>query len=90
MKKITGVLLCCAVVGGVAAVGFLSRMGPDDTAPVAAQLSEINVSVAKPIRGSLAQTTSFIGTVQPEESVQVFPKASGTVLRMPIDRKSVV
>ncbi len=81
MKKITGVLLCCAVVGGVAAVGFLSRMGPDDAAPVAAQLSEINVSVAKPVRGSLAQTTSFIGTVQPEESVQVFPKASGTVLR---------
>ncbi len=81
MKKITGVLLCCAVVGGVAAVGFLSRMGPDDAAPVAAQLSEINVSVAKPARGSLAQTTSFIGTVQPEESVQVFPKASGTVLR---------
>ncbi|MCI8649855.1 MAG: efflux RND transporter periplasmic adaptor subunit [Anaerotruncus sp.] len=82
MKKATGIILGCLVVAGVGGLGYgiVNRMQAPAVTTSAA-LPDIVISAAVPQQGSLEQTTSFIGTVEPDESVQVFPKVSGTVLR---------
>lgn len=80
MKKAVGIIACCVVVGGLAAIGIYSRMGKEALS-VSAQPTEILVAAQNPTRGDLSKTSSFIGTIQPDESVQVFPKTSGTVLK---------
>ncbi len=80
MKKRVLVISSCVVVAGLAAIGIGSRMKEPSQA-ASAPLADINVMAQVPEQGSLEQMSSFIGTIQPDESVQVYPKVSGTVLR---------
>lgn len=66
-----------AVIAAGAAVAV--RMS-NKAAPAAAAVSQVTVSANKPEIGSVALTSEFIGTVEPDQQVLVFPKVSGTVL----------
>lgn len=69
-------LLCAALVGLSACGGQGAQQASAQTDEVAA----LPVVVQLPEKGSLEQTTEFIGTVEPDELVSVLPKVGGTVL----------
>lgn len=79
-KKILIVLGCAAVVILAAiGVGMMGSKAPAVPAQAEAE-DEIRVSALNPQVGDLEVTTEFIGKVQPDESVNIFPKMAGTVL----------
>jgi RND family efflux transporter MFP subunit len=80
-KRVIAVTACAALVGAGAGALFWSR-SHQAAAPVQAQVEEtaVPVNVQSPSQGSLEVVAEFIGRVQPDESVNVFPKVAGTVL----------
>ncbi len=58
----------------------LAACSGEDTV-VAAEASAIKVTVANPTIGYIDQSTTFTGRVMPDDSVSVYGKSSGTVLK---------
>ena len=50
-------------------------------AEVAAEAAAVKVTVAKPTVGYIDQSTAFTGKVMPDDSVSVYGKSAGTVLK---------
>jgi len=50
-----------------------------------AEASVLTVQIAQPTYDSIYLTSEMIGTVQPENSVEVYPKASGTIASVHFD-----
>lgn len=62
----------------------LAAAGCNQTQPVQADEGKgvIPVSVQNPETGDIALKTEFIGTVKPDQSINVLPKTAGTVLKV--------
>ena len=70
------VIALCAAVAGLAVYQGYQALKP---APAPAP-KEVLVEAALPTSGSIAVTSDFIGRVAPDQMVEVYPKAQGTVL----------
>ena len=77
-KKIVITVCCVAVIAAGAAVAV--RMIGNSKSVEEAVATQVTVSASRPKVGDVALTGEFIGTVEPDQQVQVFPKVSGTVL----------
>lgn len=77
-KKIVITICCVAVIAAGAAVAV--RMAGNSKPAEEAVATQVTVSASHPKVGDVALTGEFIGTVEPDQQVQVFPKVSGTVL----------
>jgi membrane fusion protein, multidrug efflux system len=75
-----------------AALGLLNACGKDDAASAKAALPESGpkVQVAKVVSQKLALTMHLPGEIQPYEDVAVFPKVTGFVKSITVDRGSHV
>lgn len=78
-KKVIITICCVAVVAAGAAVAV--RLTGNSKPAVETVASQVTVSASRPTVGDVALNGEFIGTVEPDQQVQVFPKVSGTVLR---------
>jgi RND family efflux transporter MFP subunit len=78
-KKVIITICCVAVVAAGAAVAV--RLTGNSEPAAEAIASQVTVSASRPTVGDVALNGEFIGTVEPDQQVQVFPKVSGTVLR---------
>ncbi len=78
-KKVIITICCVAVVAAGAAVAV--RLTGNSEPAAEAIASQVTVSASRPTVGDVALDGEFIGTVEPDQQVQVFPKVSGTVLR---------
>lgn len=85
MKLANALALC-------AALGLLSSCGKDDAASAKAASPEgaPKVQVAKVISQKLAMTVHLPGEIQPYEDVAIFPKVTGFVKSITVDRGSHV
>lgn len=85
MKLAISIALC-------AALGLLSSCGRDDAASAKAAPPESapKVQVAKVVSQKLAMTVHLPGEIQPYEEVAVFPKVTGFVKSITVDRGSHV
>jgi len=59
----------------------LAACSKGETEAVVSEAAAIKVTVAKPTVGYIDQTTAFTGKVMPDDSVSVYGKSSGTVLK---------
>ena len=73
LRSSGGILVCATIL--LSATGC----GQQAVQTVATQ-TEIPVQVHTPQTGTLTQSSEFIGTVQPDEIVQVLPKMGGTAI----------
>ena len=78
-KKVIISICCVAVVAAGAAVG-LRLLNQKNAEPASAAVTQVTVSASRPKIGNVALTSEFVGTVEPDQQVMVFPKVSGTVL----------
>ena len=81
-KRVIPIVVCVALIAAAGA-GVLLWQGAQQAAVPAGTQQEadvIPVDICSPESGDLEVITSFIGRVQPDESVNVFPKMAGTVL----------
>ena len=69
-----------AAVLALSAATAMSGCGQQAEPAMAEQSNEIRAETITPQVGDLALTTAFVGTVEPDELVSVYPKVSGTVL----------
>ncbi|HEX6805813.1 MAG TPA: efflux RND transporter periplasmic adaptor subunit [Terriglobales bacterium] len=85
MKRASTIALCVAL-------GILSSCGKDDAASAKAAPPETaqKVQVTKVIAQKLAMTVHLPGEIEPYEEVAVFPKISGFVKSITVDRGSHV
>lgn len=85
MKLADAIALC-------AALGLLSSCGKDDAASAKAAPPEsvAKVQVVKVVSQKLAMTVHLPGEIQPYEEVAVFPKVTGFVKSITVDRGSHV
>lgn len=60
---------------------LLGLVGCSDSTVAVSEAPAIRVHTKTPIRDSIAQKSDFIGRVMPDDSVSVYGKASGTVLK---------
>lgn len=81
MVKKTGIILVCCLLVAAGGFGVYYTVAKKNAVPASAAPSQIAVSTSKPSLGDIALTSEFIGTVEPDQQVQVFPKVSGTVLK---------
>ncbi|MCI8441589.1 MAG: efflux RND transporter periplasmic adaptor subunit [Provencibacterium sp.] len=81
-KRVISILVCAVLVVAAGAGIFLFRGAQQVAVPAETQTEEtpVPVSAMLPETGSMEVVTEFIGRVQPDESVNVFPKVAGTVL----------
>lgn len=77
-KKVIISICCVAVIAAGAAVAY--RLIDKKAEPVSTVVTQVTVSANRPEIGDVALTSEFIGTVEPDQQVMVFPKVSGTVL----------
>lgn len=80
-KVVTGIAVGMAAVLAVGGIAVYSRMGKGETKDIEADnsVSAVAVSAGLPEVGELAVTGTYIGTVSPEEMVNVIPLVSGEV-----------
>ncbi len=69
-----------AAVLALSAATAMSGCGQQAEPAMAEQSNEIRAETITPQVGDLELTTAFVGTVEPDELVSVYPKVSGTVL----------
>lgn len=69
-----------AAVLALSAATSMSGCGQQAEPAMAEQSNEIRAETITPQVGDLELTTAFVGTVEPDELVSVYPKVSGTVL----------
>lgn len=77
-------VLACLTAAGLL-LSFAGCGGNPDAAPTAASSEEENIILVKTQTGQmgdLTQSTEYIGTVEPDDLVQVLPKMGGTVSRV--------
>lgn len=80
MSKKIIISICCVAVVAAGAAMAVRMLGNSKSEPATAVVSQVTVSADRPRIGSVALTSEFIGTVEPDQQVLVFPKVSGTVL----------
>ena len=80
-KVVTGIAVGMAAVLVVGGIAVYSRMGKGETKDIEADnsVSAVAVSAGLAEVGELAVTGTYIGTVSPEEMVNVIPLVSGEV-----------
>ena len=64
-----------------ASIALLGTAGCGNKAVAVSEASAIRVHTQAPVRDGIAQTADFTGRVMPDDSVSVFGKAAGTVLK---------
>ena len=69
-----------AMALALSAAAAMSGCGQQAEPAMAEQSNEIRAETITPQVGDLELTTAFVGTVEPDELVSVYPKVSGTVL----------
>lgn len=76
-QKLVSIALCVCLIAGM-----MAGCGQPETEEVSGgeARAAISVQTETPSTGSLALSTKFVGTVEPAESVYVFPKSSGEVV----------
>lgn len=81
-KRVISILVCVVLVAAAGTGVLLLRGAQQAAVPAGTETEEtaVLVSTKAPTVGSLEVVTEFIGRVQPDESVNVFPKIAGTVL----------
>lgn len=80
MKKLIIIGICVVLVGAVG-LRIIPQLLQNAAVPTSAPAEEaIVVSTQSPQIGNLTVSTEFIGKVQPDEQVNIYPKMSGTVL----------
>ena len=75
--KCLGALGMAGILGAVSLVGCAQFGGGNEEAQV--QDLTISVEAANPVTGNLVLQNEFMGSISPEETVYVFPKAQGEV-----------
>lgn len=79
-KIILLALLAGVLTAGVTGCGAGGGSNAMKGAPeVAAESAVLTVQIEKPSYNSIYLTTEMVGTVQPEQTAEVYPKSSGTV-----------
>lgn len=76
-QKIVSIALCMCLIAGM-----MAGCGQPEAAQTSGEETRAAISVLTetPSTGDLALTTKFVGTIEPGESVYVFPKAAGEVV----------
>lgn len=64
-----------------ASLALLGLVGCSDSTVAVSEAPAIRVHTQTPVRDSIAQKSDFTGRVMPDDSVSVYGKASGTVLK---------
>lgn len=70
-----------SLVLAAALISSMAGCGQTDEAVEVQTTINVKVNTAKPQRGNVEQIASFTGKVMPDDSVSVFGKSAGTVLR---------
>lgn len=77
LKKTLACFTAAGLLFSLAACG--GPKAEEAAAPAAETENQILVKTEKPAMGELVQATNYIGTVEPDQLVQVMPKMGGTV-----------
>lgn len=79
-RKLFGMMACVLALGtaGAAAVSMTKNGNVQTTG---APVTEVIVTAQSPHTGDIAMQEEFAGSIHPDESVEVFPKISGDILK---------
>lgn len=88
MKKSVKILLILAAVAVAAAAGY--RVMTKEKPVIAPENNQVLVETGLPETGSLSVTSSYIGRVEPFESVMVTPKMSGKIIDIRVQAGDMV
>ncbi|MCL2035056.1 MAG: efflux RND transporter periplasmic adaptor subunit [Oscillospiraceae bacterium] len=92
--KKTKIIIACVTVVAIGAVSLgaagIGEGGGDNASPEAVTDERITVDVMRPVPQDIAVTNEFIGTLDANRQVTVFPKAAGEILLMNYDKGDYV
>ena len=90
-KKVKAIIACVLVIAvGAVSLGAVANGGDGEAAPDAVLDERITVDVKRPAMEDIAIEGEFIGTLDANRQVTVFPKVAGEILLMNYDQGDYV